>query len=300
MVDLSIIIVSYNTQKLTLQCVDSIFRSLKLNPSIRTEIIIIDNGSSDETINQLKKFCLKNQEYEINIILNKNNVGFGKANNQGVKKAKGKYILFLNSDIIVLNDAIPLLYKKISSSHNRYDFIGAKLLNKDMSPQASCGPEYNLFIVFIWLLFRGDHLGISRYSPNKEKKVNWVSGACFITQKNTYESLKGFDENIFMYMEEVDLFMRAKKMGYNVCFYPNSKFIHLGSASSSGKSQPIVQVFSGLLYLYQKHYSNNKLLILKIVLKLKARVSILVGRLLKNNYLIDTYEKALSIIEKDR
>jgi GT2 family glycosyltransferase len=179
--------------------------------------------------------------------------------------------------------------------------VGAKLFNKDMTPQFSAAPFYTPFVVFAALFLRSDYWGFTRYSPTTIKKVDWVSGACFITTKEIYDQISGFDEHIFMYMDEVDFFYRAALKKLTVGFYPDSHFIHLGSASSKGRSEPIIQVYKGFLYFYNNHYPQN-LTILKNMLKLKAFISLSIGRgmkLIKNqkeNYLTKTYEKALEIV----
>ncbi|OGK14012.1 hypothetical protein A2859_00280 [Candidatus Roizmanbacteria bacterium RIFCSPHIGHO2_01_FULL_37_16b] len=234
---------------------------------------------------------------DLRIIENKKNLGFGKANNQAVELASSDYILFLNSDILVLDSAIKELYKFYKQNENMINFLGGKLLNKDMSQQASCGPFYTLPIVFAALFLRGDYYSLTRYSPNKLKEVDWISGACILTKKQYLQSINGFDENIFMYMDEIDLLYRAKMKNYRVFFYPNARFIHLGSASSGERKYPILQVFKGLIYFYKKHYSAPKLILLKIMLKLKARVGLTLGNLFNNAYLKETYGKALKLVE---
>ena len=102
-----------------------------------------------------------------------------------------------------------------------------------------------------------------------------------------------------MYMEEIDLFYRAKKQGYKVFFYPEACFIHLGSASSTGRAYPISQVFKGLIYFYRKHRSPITLLLLKIMLQLKALAGLILGYVLGNTYLKKTYAKALEIAKLD-
>ncbi len=292
-VDLSIIIVSYNTEKITKNCLLSIYKSLK-NSSIKFEVIIVDNGSTDNSINMIKD--IKTDNNNLIILENKNNLGFAKANNQGVKIAQGKYILFLNSDVIVLNQAIEKMYKFIKQNNEKVSFLGGKLLNKDMTSQPSCGPFYSLPIIFGALFLKGDYWGLTRYSPNQLKEVDWISGACILTKKSSFKTIDGFDKKIFMYMDEVDLLYRAKQKGYRVFFFPQSKFIHLGSASSQGKTYPILQVYQGFLYFYKKHSSPFKLFILKIMLKLKALISISIGYLTNNKYLILTYEKAYKMV----
>ena len=111
-----------------------------------------------------------------------------------------------------------------------------------------------------------------------------------------YERLGGFDKDIFMYMEEVDLLYRAKKLGLNTFFYPKSQIIHLGSASSNGKTFPILQVYKGFLFFYKKHYSKFELFILRLILKLKAIIAYLIGKIKGNRYLIETYEEAFKLV----
>ena len=290
--DLSIIITSYNTREITRNCLDSILKSLKKS-SLNYEIIVVDNASLDDSVKMLKSLRIN----DLRIIENKKNLGFGKANNQAVELASSDYILFLNSDILVLDSAIKELYKFYKQNENMINFLGGKLLNKDMTLQPSCGPFYTLPVVFAALFLRGDYYSLTRYSPNKLKEVDWISGACILTKKQYLQLINGFDDNIFMYMDEIDLLYRAKMKNYRVFFYPNARFIHLGSASSGERKYPILQVFKGLIYFYKKHYSAPKLILLKIMLKLKARVGLTLGNLFNNAYLKETYGKALKLVE---
>jgi len=298
--DLSIIIISYNTEKITIDCLKSIIESLK-NSSLKYEIIVVDNASKDNSVSSIKKLKseIKNRNLKINLIENKENIGFGPANNQAVKLAKSDYLLFLNSDIIVLNASIEKLYNFYKQNEKLFNFLGGKLLNKNGTPQPSCGPMYTLPMIFAHLFLRGDYWGLTRYSPNKIKEVDWISGACILTKKEYFEKLGGFDEKIFMYMEEIDLFYRAKKHGFKVFFYPEAKFIHLGSQSSAGRSFPILQVYQGLIYFYKKHFSQFSLFILIIMLKLKALIGFLIGKIINNQYLTQTYAKAWQIAKMD-
>ncbi|MBI4226561.1 glycosyltransferase family 2 protein [Candidatus Roizmanbacteria bacterium] len=165
-----------------------------------------------------------------------------------------------------------------------------------MSLQPSCGPFYTLPVIFGALFLRGDYWGLTRYSPNKVKEVDWISGACILTKKQYLTSIEGFDENIFMYMDEVDLLYRAKKQGYSVFFYPKAEFIHLGSASSGERKYPILQVFKGLSYFYKKHHTAPEQIILRFMLKLKAVIWLIMGYIFNNTYLKETYGKALKLV----
>jgi len=291
--DISIIIVSYNTEKITKNCLDSIYNSLK-NTNLKYQIIIVDNASTDKSVEMLQKYSQKMNN--LSLITNKENVGFGRANNQAVKTAKSNYLLFLNSDTLVLNNSIEKLLNIYKEHMEKIHFLGGKLLNSDMTIQPSAAYFFTLPIVFAALFLKGDYWGLTRFSPNKIKQVDWVAGACILTQKKYYNDVKGFDENVFLYMEEVDLLYRARQIGLSTFFCPQAEFIHLGFASTGNRSYPVIQVFKGLIYFYKKHYSRQSLFWLYVILKLKAIISIFIGKITKNNYLINTYEKAYKLV----
>lgn len=293
-VELSIIILSYNTKQTTRNCLNSILKS-----TIRSayEIIVIDNASTDDSVLMLRE--ISSLHPHIRLIENKENIGFAKANNQAVRVSFGKYILFLNSDTLAIDDAVERLFTFFKQNETSIHFLGGKLLNKDGTPQPSCGPFYSLFVVFAALFLRGDYWGLTRYSPDKIRQVDWVSGACILTKKKYFLQIGGFDERIFMYMDEVDLLYSAKNVGYRVFFYPHARFTHFGSASSEGKTYPILQVYRGFLFFYRKHYSSFDIFLLKGMLQLKALIALYIGRITHNQYLTDTYEKALSITQKN-
>lgn len=290
--DLSIIIISYNTKQVTLNCLESVFTSLK-NAQFTYEVLVIDNASPDRSA--LAVADLKAQHDNLVVIANQDNIGFGRANNQAAKLAKGTHLLFLNSDTLVLKDAITDMYTFYTQNSNKIHYLGGKLLNEDLSLQPSAGPFYIPAVVFAALFLKGDYWGLTRYSPDKVRQVDWVSGACILTSKEIFNKTGGFDEQIFMYMEEIDLMYRAKKLGFYTYFYPYAKFIHLGSVSSGGRTYPIIQVFRGFIYFYQQHYSGFSMLLLRFMLQLKALVSLTIGRITNNKYLIETYEQAYEI-----
>lgn len=292
--DLSIIVINYNTRQMTADCIRSICASLE-KADFRTEIILIDNASKDESVTFLQKMVKTMPgNVSLQVVGNKDNLGFARANNQGARLATGDYLLLLNSDILVLEDAIPKLFE-FYKKHPEVHFLGAKLFNRDMTPQASSAPFYTPAIVFAALFLRGDYWGLTRNSPDRFTKTGWVSGACILTKKEYYNKIEGFDEGIFMYMDEVDLLYRASEKGLSTYFYPGARFIHFGSASSKGKTYPILQVYRGFLYFYKKHYSKSDLILLRIMLKLKAAVSIIIGYIINNSYLKQTYGEAYTL-----
>lgn len=291
--DLSIVIVSYNTKKITEDCLESINRSLT-GTKIKYEIVVVDNNSQDNSQGLLETMS---GDVKNNLVYKQSgeNLGFGRGNNFGVKMAQGKYVLLLNSDTVILNRAIEKLYNFYVGNEKQVHFLGAKLLNQDLTLQPSACRFFTLPVVFATLLLKGDYWGLTRSSPNKFCQVDWISGACIMTTKKHYQKLGGFDKNIFMYMEEVDLLYRAKKQGLNTFFYPDSQIIHLGSASSNGKTFPILQVYQGFLFFYKKHYSIFHLFALRFILKFKALLAYLIGRIKGDQYLIQTYEQAFKL-----
>jgi len=309
--DLSIIIVNFNTKDLLKNCLQSIFTSLK-KQNLSFEVIIVDNNSTDrsvEFINQLtnKKVngltssrvkelnnLLINNKSTVKLIKNKKNLGYGKANNQAFRRARGEYILLLNSDTEVIDDGIDQLLNFLKEN-KEVDIAGGKLFNKDNTPQPSCGPFYSLPVCFFMLFLKGDKLKLTRWSPKKTGEVDWVSGACLMVKRRVFEKLS-FDENIFMYMDEIEFLYRAKKTGFKVFFHPKAKFLHLGAASSEGRKTPVLNIFRGLLYFYKKHHFGWQLFLLKLMLKIKAAGAYLFGVLSNNNYLKKTYAEAFNLV----
>lgn len=289
---LSIIILSYNTERLTRETIDSIYQSTNIPPE-QFEIIVLDNASRDKSPHMLKELA---QAYaNLRVIFSPENLGFSRGNNRAVRAAAGKYLLFLNSDIIVHHRAIDRLLEAFLSHEETVAFAGGKLMNADGTPQASCGPFYTLPVVLGALFLRGDHWGLTRSSPNKQKTVDWVSGACIMTTKASFEELGGFDEKIFMYMEEIDLLYRGRLHGMRTLFVHDARFTHLGSASSEGKTYPILQVYRGFLYFYEKHRPRWERIFLRGMLQLKALLAMGIGLIFRKKHIRNTYEEAYRI-----
>ncbi len=306
---LSIIILSYNTKKILEACVNSLLTKDKRldfsnNPtsgenddSIPTEIIIVDNGSSDSSVEYLHKLGRGKKE-NLRILFNKKNLGFGKANNQAMKICKGEYILLLNSDTLVFDASISqtLLW---FSTHPEYDLVGCRLLNPDKTNQGSVANFPHLKEAFSMLFLDRLVKNIkTMYSPDNIQPVDWIMGAFMLLRKDVYRQTKGFDENYFMYMEEVEWCYRINQKNLKIGFYPNARVIHLGGQSSSGRTQPIVNIFNGLIYFYKKHKKTHELILLKIMLNIKALTSYFIGVIKNDEYLKKTYRQALATINQ--
>lgn len=294
---LSTIIISFNTKDITLKCLQTIYDEQIATNDIN-EVIIWDNVSRDGTIEAIQGF-IKNHSDKPNLTFslhsNPENIGFGTGNNRALPLTDAPTLLLLNSDTEVLDNAIQKLYDDFISKNNEFGIVGGKLFNLDLSPQASCGPYFTLPVIIGFLLLRGEYWGFSRYSPNEIKQVDWISGACMMMTREIFEQNQ-FDEEVFMYMEEIELQYRARKQGVKIGFYPNAHFIHHGAASSGNKIKPIQNTFKGFVWLYKKHHSKLELFLLLLILKFKAFFGIFIGKILKNDNLIKTYEGALQII----
>ncbi len=290
----SVIVVNWNTKDLIKDCLDSMINDEWLMTN--GEVIVVDNNSSDNSVEFVRKFKVQNSKFKIILIENKDNLGFAKANNQGIEAAKGEYVLLLNSDTIIKDKAISETAKWLDE-HEDVDVVGCKLLNPDGSDQSSVGQFPKLFNVFKMLFLDFVTGGWSMTSPNQTKPVDWVMGAFFMARRKCFQEVGGLDENIFMYMEEVEWCYRAKKNGKRIYFYPKVEIIHLkGGSSKTGKTGPILNIYQGLVYFYDKHMPKWQKVLVVFMLKLKAGASWFLGMVINNDYLKETYGKAYQLV----
>ncbi|PIR79691.1 MAG: hypothetical protein COU25_03990 [Candidatus Levybacteria bacterium CG10_big_fil_rev_8_21_14_0_10_35_13] len=291
MFKLSIITLNYNTKELTSNCIKAVGKIYKkeLNENI-FEIIVVDNNSKDDSVKQISN--LKSQISNLTIIESKTNLGFGKGNNLGAERANGEYLLFLNSDTVIEDEGFVKM-TDFMENHKETGILGGKLKNLDQTLQGSAGGSYNLWNV-IFLLLGFERLGFLRESPRKVKKAAWVSGACMMIRKDVFKKLGGFEKELFMYMEDIDICFRAEKMGYSVYFFPDISLIHQ-ERGSSNRTFAILNIYKGLLFFFKKHKPNWQFIFVKTILILKASVLTTLGKLTGNDYLYKTYKEVLAV-----
>lgn len=233
-------------------------RSIEENePSYTFEIIIVDNASTDDTVNMIKK-CFP----EVTLITNHKNYGFAAANNQGLKRSQGEYILFLNPDTILHPKSLDILVKFMDSNEDA-GACGPKLLNADGSIQNSvrCFPSFrgalHRHTAFKFLgIFKGEYKKWVMYDFNndKEREVDQVMGAALMVKRSVTEQVGVMDERFFMYYEEVDLCYRIKQAGWRIVHIPEAVITHIGGGSAG--QIPVnkrIMAMSSLLKFFRKH-----------------------------------------------
>jgi hypothetical protein len=232
--DISIIIVSYNTAALTLACLDSI-RAAQAG----AEIFVVDNASKDQSVD-----AIRSRFPEVQVIANSENRGFGAANNQALAMCRGRYIVFLNPDTTVKPDTFGTAVS-FMDSHPDIGLAGATILNPDGSHQPSVSYQYP-----------GQKFAQGE-TRDLAGSVACVLGAFMIARKSLIDELQGFDEDFFLYGEDQDLAWRIREKGFSIGYIAGADVFHWGGQSET--KTPPAEVFTKKLkaeYLfYTKHYS---------------------------------------------
>ncbi|HUS59890.1 MAG TPA: glycosyltransferase family 2 protein [Nevskiaceae bacterium] len=274
----SIVILNWNTKELLKQCLESLKKS---RGDLETEVIVVDNGSQDGSVEMIKQFKSSTPDLKLHFIANKKNLGFARGNNQAIKMATGDFVMLLNSDTIVQKGAIEKLAVYLIKSP-KIAVASPLLLNKDGSIQKDpCYLKfpspvtaffyYNSFLkkiavkFFPWLLF-------STTDFSQPVEVEQLPGAAVMFRKEVLKKLKGFDESYPLYFEDVDLSFRIRKLGYKLVVVPGAKIIHLGRKSieplikKEGIEKFYFLNFSSLFLFCEKNYSKFKACLIKMII----------------------------------
>jgi len=260
--DLSIITVNYNVKEFLQNLIHSIHKAAG---SLSYEIIIVDNASSDGSVD-----FISDKFPEVKLISNNENLGFGKANNQGLKIAEGKFILLINPDAIVSEDTFT---KMISffETHPSVGLAGCKILNPDGTLQLACrrsfpGPWTSFCkVTGLSSLFPNSGL-FARYNltykdENESYEVDAISGSFMMMRKEVYENTGGFDEDYFMYGEDLDLCYRIQQAGYQVYYVHETQIIHYKGESTRRSSLDETKFFYDAMHLFVKKHLSSSLLV---------------------------------------
>lgn len=251
----SVIIISYNTRDMTLRCLREVTQQLK-SEAIAGEIWVIDNASRDGSAEAIAR-----EFPDVNLIASEKNLGFGAANNLAFARARGEFLLLLNSDAFVKPGALAHLIDLLRHRAGA-GVVGPQLLNGDGTLQVSCWKfpsparvwleALGLARVFASHPKLGDYY---RWAHDEERSVDFAIGACLLVRREIYEQVGGFDESFFLYAEETDWQKRIHGAGWDVVFTPGAQVTHLGGASGASEKTKVSRLFweGGERYILKHH-----------------------------------------------
>lgn len=257
----SVIIVSYNTRDLLLSCLSSL-----QSVTLAIETIVVDNASTDGSAEAARAHVIHPR-----VLAQSDNLGFGKANNIGIRAAQAPYVLILNSDAAVRPGSIETL-AALLDARPTVGIVGPRNLNTDGSVQLSFGPDLTPWNEWqqrrrMRALRRGDPKAKRRVEEMtaREHEPAWISGSCVLVRRDLLLRLDGFDEGFFLYEEDVDLCVRVRQAGFKVLFTPNAEIVHhLGRSMATAPSRSRQAYRDSHIRFYQKHNGPFDRLVLRL------------------------------------
>ncbi len=257
--DVSIIIVNYNTCKLTVECIQSVYDS---QLDYQYEIFVVDNASVDGSV-----LAIRQSFSNVTVIANKENVGFSRANNQAIRAAKGRYILLLNSDTVVQENTIYEMLQFMDKNDN-IGASGCKVVLPDGSLDQACHRGFPTPAASFYYMtgfakrypnnptFTGYHL--TYLNMDETHEIDCLVGAYMLVRRKAIEQAGLLDETFFMYGEDIDWCYRIKEAGWKIVYYPLVSIIHYKGASSRKKPFKIIYEFHRAMYLFHKYHYAKK------------------------------------------
>jgi GT2 family glycosyltransferase len=264
--EVSIVIINYNSKKYLNQCIESIYNQTKI---VSFEILVLDNNSSDNL-----DYLIEENNSAIRVINNQLNLGFGVANNIGIKLTDSKYIFLLNPDTVLLNDALNIFYNFMEKKENEGVWcVGSQLSDEDGKPAKSFGSFPNLFdVVSEQIGLKG--LLLKEFGENYLKKRNlskqqhivpFVMGCNMFIRKSDLKKIGLFNEKFFLNYEETELSWRAEKLGYKSMILPEAKILHYSGKSFSNLQSYLNHLWIGQLLFFKLTHSHLFFLLIKVV-----------------------------------
>jgi len=262
-VDLSIIIVNWNTRDLLAQCLQSVYETVQ---GLECEIFVVDNASSDGSAAMVRERfpCVR-------LVENWENVGFARANNQAIRESTGRYVVLLNPDTVVKPGALEALVP-FMDTHPQAGAGGARLLNPDGTLQTSCYPAPTLSREF-WRLFHLDaywlyaHYDMASWGLDRPREVDVLQGACLILRREALDQVGLLDEDYFIYTEEVDLCQRLRHQGWKAYWLPQAAVVHYGGQSTQQvAAQMFLSLYQTKLLYFRKNHGRRAAQLYKLIL----------------------------------
>jgi GT2 family glycosyltransferase len=257
--DLSIVLVCWNNKKYLEPCLDSLYKD---GLQCTYDVVVVDNGSVDGSQEMLReKFP------QVQIIQNDQNVGLGRASNQGIEGTLGKYILLLNNDTVVNGPSFDAMVRFLDD-HPDAGAVGGKIFNPDGTVQ-SCYNNFSTLTEEFLIATRLGELFWDGYpanvNDNQLRVVGWISSACLMLRREALSKVGLLDEEYFIYGDEADLQYRLKESGWKVYYLPDSTIVHYGGRSMD-RWRRRKMVYRGKLMFYRKHYGAVRTLVLRVML----------------------------------
>jgi GT2 family glycosyltransferase/lipopolysaccharide/colanic/teichoic acid biosynthesis glycosyltransferase len=253
-VDVSVIIISYNKLPVIISCLESLER---IGSRDDTEIIVVDNASSDGT-----PAAIRERFPRVNLIASRENLGYSRGVNLGIRQARGGYFLILNPDTIVREDSIETL-RQFMDRHPEAGIVGPKLVFNDGNVQYSCRKFYTWKVLLLRRTFLGrlfknsrvlsDHLMLD-FDHETTREVDWIIGACMLARRSAVESVGLMDERFFLYFEDVDWCYRMKQKGWKVYYHPDSVIVHdyARESAQSVINRSVLMHLASMIRYYEK------------------------------------------------
>lgn len=266
---ISVVILNWNNKDVIINCLEAVQSELA---AIDSETTVVDNGSIDGSLELIKqKFS------NVNLIENKENLGFAKGVNQGVQKSRGKYVLLLGSDTEVQKGSVQALLNRLESLGDEYAAVAPQLLNSDGSIQPSCRnfpTPLNLFadMTFLWKLFPKSKIfgnyRLTYWDHHNERDVVQPQMTCMLVRREVFEKIGLLDEDFSIYFNDVDWCYRVNKADFKIRFVPDAKVKHIyGHSTKKWRGKRVKLWREGLLKFYKKWYGGVQYLPLRLLLK---------------------------------
>jgi GT2 family glycosyltransferase len=263
--DVSIIIVNWNTKELLARCLQSVYEA---GESLGSEVFVVDNASTDGSAAMVQE-----RFSWAHLVENQENVGFARANNQAITLSQGRYVLLLNSDTEVHQGALETLVQ-FMAAHPQAGGCGPRLLNPDGSLQRSCHPMLTPWREFWRLTFldrlwhRASYVQ-ERWDQETPRWVEVIKGACLLLRRAALDEVGLLDERYFMYTEEMDLCYRLSQAGWDLWWVPRAVVRHYGEASTKQMAEAMyVQLYRSKAQFHRKFGSNRRARVFKVLLAL--------------------------------
>lgn len=268
--DLSIIIISFNTRNILIDCVDSLYRhTLRIN----FEVLVVDNASIDGSAQAIKQ-----QFPQITLIQNSSNLGFSAANNLGIRQSRGRYIVLLNSDTILIENCFNKIIQYLDA-HPEYSITTPQVIDKDNRICSMRLWEDTPKDAFWRILGKYDVAGeFPKMGVIEPKEVETIGGSCFVIRRSLFDAIGLLDEGYFLYNEEDDFCRRARRQGFKICYYPETSIKHLHGKSTHQpeiREKVIIETYKSNLRFFRKHYPPTWNCILRALYKCAFFVGVL-------------------------